>query len=994
MLNMPILKFEKSSKFLESQLEVQSNNKQLILDIITNIGLIISTSSKETKNDYTFVLESANKFLHSISSNITAIEQLNLEISNITKELSDLLQEQTKATKTKEYYIAAFSNIKQNIILYSKKFQNIEEKLNRDNKDFNEFIKINNFKYNFNSTNTSENYDSYKLTSFSVNDSSEDIATDEITVDDIPIEDITDFLEDSIELDDINLDVDNVNISTEKILTNNITSIDLDIINDDVVDTDTTSTNLDITNNDVVDTDTTSTNLDITNNDVVDTDATSTNLDIINDEVIDTTATSTNLDITNDDVVDTDTTSTNLDITNDDVVDTDATSTNLDITNDDVVDTDTTSTNLDITNDAVIDTDNKENNNFINNFMESIKFNTQYNLAFNEKIDKLTNEFKQFLLNLSTSSTETTNNNTDINSVENTEAEINTLEEATETINDINITTTQNTSTEENFENTDETIEKNVESSDVSDDELLLSLSDDDMVNEILLDSVSDIDLNIENNSIEENSNTIDDTTIPEDCLENNTENIDNITETITEESQDIINNFETENHPLFNLEDIDFTKNKTTFYSSDFIFDLTKTTRTNSPVLFKINPNAKPEPEEIFEEYIDDIDEDDNIDIPSNIDVIAENIIDNIDNNISIDIDSNNTDTTNDNIEVEKEQPIIPESVIEELNDIEDILIENLSDEEIANSILQDTESTQPPFFDIEQLISNINNTSDIEEKTTNSIENKFKDIKSTFNEIEEIINNKKAPMSSPIDNYDLNIKVDTSVNNPKIQENNFTFDKSEIDLFNIDLASAVEQNIIGNYISQPIENTEEEIEIVPEESDTNDYFFDFDKKSNSEESVDIITNFDEDIDIKIEHILNAETDNDNLIISEKHQKIYLPYKISELLNYIDSYPNVYSSLQDVVKQEFILPFDYFIKHPYKSRFSETYNILKNREGKNAIKAFCYSLNVSKRNNLNPAIIAACKSLNELETYLYYLDSNNLKRFKFFNIIYEVNLS
>ena len=46
MLNMPILKFEKSSKYLESQLEIQSNNKQLILDIITNIGLIIISSSK------------------------------------------------------------------------------------------------------------------------------------------------------------------------------------------------------------------------------------------------------------------------------------------------------------------------------------------------------------------------------------------------------------------------------------------------------------------------------------------------------------------------------------------------------------------------------------------------------------------------------------------------------------------------------------------------------------------------------------------------------------------------------------------------------------------------------------------------------------------------------------------------------------------------------------------------------------------------------------
>ena len=43
-------------------------------------------------------------------------------------------------------------------------------------------------------------------------------------------------------------------------------------------------------------------------------------------------------------------------------------------------------------------------------------------------------------------------------------------------------------------------------------------------------------------------------------------------------------------------------------------------------------------------------------------------------------------------------------------------------------------------------------------------------------------------------------------------------------------------------------------------------------------------------------------------------------------------------------------------------------------------------------KNNLNPAIIASCKTQHELDSYLYYLDSDNLNNFKFFDIIYEVN--
>ena len=164
------------------------------------------------------------------------------------------------------------------------------------------------------------------------------------------------------------------------------------------------------------------------------------------------------------------------------------------------------------------------------------------------------------------------------------------------------------------------------------------------------------------------------------------------------------------------------------------------------------------------------------------------------------------------------------------------------------------------------------------------------------------------------------------------------------------------------------------------------------------SEKIEDIVKNNDfsqfplDNITDKISDILSAKLDNETLLISEKTKTIYLPYKLSELTNYMESYPDVYASMQDVVKQEFILPFDYFMKHPYKARFSEAYNILRNREGKGFIPSVTYSLNIARRYNLNPAIVAACKSQNELESYLYYLDTNKAHRFNFFNIIYEVN--
>ena len=186
MLDMPILKFDKSIKYLEAQIGIQKNNKQLILDIISNIGLILNNSSSNNDNLQS-VLDKANEFLQNISNNITTLEQLNLEIKNITSDLNEIVYSKSKSTKTKEYYIAAFSNLKNNIVQYTQNFQNVENKLDIDNNAFNEFIKENEFKYTFNETEDSET--TYELASFSVNNESTSVSADiekqEINEDDI-----------------------------------------------------------------------------------------------------------------------------------------------------------------------------------------------------------------------------------------------------------------------------------------------------------------------------------------------------------------------------------------------------------------------------------------------------------------------------------------------------------------------------------------------------------------------------------------------------------------------------------------------------------------------------------------------------------------------------------------------------------------------------------------------------------------------------------------
>ena len=600
-MNSSIIKFEKSTNYLTEQLNLQENNKQLLLDIVANIGIICdNNSSNENLED---LIDAANDFLSDISDNITTINELQLEISNITKELTDVLSDKNRNSKSKEYYIATFSTIKNNIVKFTEKYQNFQLKLEEIDDDLNEFINVNNFKYTYNTVNNSENdsEEKYEFAGFSVND--------------------------------------NELVHNSEDLKNDLTLLEFDNAELDIPSKSTKVAEESIENSDLID-----------------------------------------------------------------------------------------------------DAKNIEN------------------IDLPEEIDE--SLFEDFLL---------------------------------DSISEDDI---------QNFEFEEKEKEPNSYS-----------------------------DLKKELNNI---FNEINGIIIPEE--ENHA-------------SEDI------------NVDDIDL---------DDIPID-------------DINLDDIP---------IDDINLDD---IP----------MDDIDLN-GISIDEVNTEELSDNSEI---------------NENQDITLQ-ISDEnsEIENNILDEYSLYNPlDEFEVDVL------------DTQPQEEAKLEDFE-VLSEVEDINESE----------FDIDLD-DNDIDSLFISENNER-----------------ESDVTTKTISEVISNEPEEKQ--------------------------------EDINSRIKKIISGTQDNNYLIISERTNCVFLPYTIEDLTKFIENYPEDYSSLSDVVDQEYILSFDYFMKHPVKSRFEETYNLLKNRNGKSPIYSLNYALKLVKMDNLNPAIIAACRTEKELETYLYLLSSNSTRKFKCFNIIYDIN--
>lgn len=131
---------------------------------------------------------------------------------------------------------------------------------------------------------------------------------------------------------------------------------------------------------------------------------------------------------------------------------------------------------------------------------------------------------------------------------------------------------------------------------------------------------------------------------------------------------------------------------------------------------------------------------------------------------------------------------------------------------------------------------------------------------------------------------------------------------------------------------------------------------------------------------------------DNNILLISEYSQKVFLPYKKKELNEYLATFPNDYKTIDDVIEKEYILPLKYYISSPFFARFREAFSLSRDREAKPFWESLKYAFDLMFYNKLNPAIIAACKTQEQLTNYIDCLENDRLDNFTDFEIRFEIS--
>lgn len=124
-------------------------------------------------------------------------------------------------------------------------------------------------------------------------------------------------------------------------------------------------------------------------------------------------------------------------------------------------------------------------------------------------------------------------------------------------------------------------------------------------------------------------------------------------------------------------------------------------------------------------------------------------------------------------------------------------------------------------------------------------------------------------------------------------------------------------------------------------------------------------------------------------LIISEISKVVILPYTIQELNEKLENSSD-YKNIDEIINKEYTLPLVYY-KHSAISRFKEAIDLALHKEKLSYLKALSLAIEMLTNYNLHPAIITACKNMDELDVYLSCLEDNQLDDFQLFDIKYEM---
>ena len=129
--------------------------------------------------------------------------------------------------------------------------------------------------------------------------------------------------------------------------------------------------------------------------------------------------------------------------------------------------------------------------------------------------------------------------------------------------------------------------------------------------------------------------------------------------------------------------------------------------------------------------------------------------------------------------------------------------------------------------------------------------------------------------------------------------------------------------------------------------------------------------------------------TDNDTLLISQRKKNVFLPYHVKDLREKVYTSKEL-NSVQQLIEKEYIIPLSKY-KNPVKSRFIEGYSLMKNKENAPFLECVDLAFEMAFNKSLDPAIITACKNLDELDEYLDCLENKETQKFNPFKIKYEL---
>ncbi len=336
-----------------------------------------------------------------------------------------------------------------------------------------------------------------------------------------------------------------------------------------------------------------------------------------------------------------------------------------------------------------------------------------------------------------------------------------------------------------------------------------------------------------------------------------------------------------------------------------------------------------------------------------------------------------------NANLENDKLDKIIDEEMHN--RDIIVNLINNLHNA-ISNVNTESNKDFKTLLSDVQEIFTKINDNIKFVQELKDTFSKINDDIVKLLINAEEISDNKE--------NYIENIqKLKHMVNDFSIKSNEL---RSKILLNDIKINTFFSKNVVKKYLSSF------DIEINFKDTDSsfdNTNSYSKDKKCNHIFRENLANNIEKELtnnknnamqNIYLDNEQNFE-ENDTLLVSEKLKKVFLPYSKNEISLYLEQYPDSYKSYQDVVNKEFVLSLDYYMKHPVVSRFREAYSLVRDRESKSVIDAFKFAIDIMFHYSLNPVIIAACKTQEQLEHYITCLNKNKLDEFNDFKIKYEI---